>query len=130
MIPMPFTTTRRLGGLLGLLLASGAPAALADPATDLAVGYCLHASGLATQQQSYQFVASRGRRQGWPQDWYRAVAPEQIQAVIASAGGCGRLLRLSQQERPLAPMPIAPAPAPTAPGSRSAGEGFGLAPYR
>ncbi len=127
MIPMTTPTVRRLGGLLGLILLGGTPAALADPATDLALGYCLHASGLATQQQSYQFVASRGRRQGWPQDWYRAVAPEQIQAVISSAGGCGRLLRLSQQERPLAPMPISPT---LTPGSRSAGEGFGLAPYR
>lgn len=110
-MPLIPTTVRLLAG--ALLAASSAPAVLADPARDLALGYCLHAEGMATQQQSYQFVASRGRRQGWPQDWYKAVAPEQIQAVIATAGGCGRLLR-----------PEAP------PASRSAGEGFGLAPYR
>jgi hypothetical protein len=127
MNPIPFPTPLRLGGLVALILAGGSPSALADPAADLALGYCLHASGLATQQQSYQFVASRGERQGWPQDWYRAVAPEQIQAVITSAGGCARLLRLSQQGRP--PLPMSPGPA-SAPGSRSAGEGFGLAPYR
>jgi len=116
-MPLCSALVRLVAG--SLLVATSAPAALADPARDLALGYCLHAEGIATQQQSYQFVASRGQRQGWPQDWYRAVAPEQIQAVIASAGGCGRLLRTE-----------GPPAASSAPASRSAGEGFGLAPYR
>jgi hypothetical protein len=110
-MPLSSATVPLVAG--ALLMATTASAALADPARDLALGYCLHAEGIATQQQSYQFVASRARRQGWPQDWYRAIAPQQIQAVIANAGGCGRLLRPE-----------------ASPASRSAGEGFGLAPYR
>jgi hypothetical protein len=46
-MPLIHTTVRLLAG--ALLAASSAPAVLADPARDLALGYCLHAEGMSTK---------------------------------------------------------------------------------
>ena len=107
-----------------------------EAAVDLALGYCLHSVGRATQMQSYRFVQALGAKQGWPSGWYRQIRPNQIQAAINNAGGCGRLLRRAWGRQPLQRRPRLvqrqPRVVQRAPrsGSRSAAEGFGLAPYR
>ena len=86
--------------------------------------------------QSYRFVQALGAKQGWPSGWYQQIRPNQIQAAINSAGGCGRLLRRAWGGQPLQRRPRVvqrqPRVVQRAPrsGSRSAAEGFGLAPYR
>ena len=100
-----------------------------EAAVDLALGYCLHSVGRATQMQSYRFVQALGAKQGWPSGWYQQIRPNQIQAAINNAGGCGRLLRRASGGQPLQRQPRVVQRAPQ-PGSRSAAEGFGLAPYR
>ena len=99
-----------------------------EAATDLALGYCLHSEGRATQMQSYRFVQALGERQGWPSGWYQQIRPNQIQAAINGAGGCRRLLQRASGGRPIRMQPTVMRP--PAGGSRSAAEGFGLAPYR
>ena len=107
-----------------------------EAAVDLALGYCLHSEGRASQMQSYRFVQALGAKQGWPSGWYQQIRPNQIQAAINSAGGCGRLLRRAWGGQPLQRRPRVvqrrPRVVQRAPrsGSRSAAEGFGLAPYR
>ena len=100
-----------------------------EAAVDLALGYCLHSEGRATQMQSYRFVQALGAKQGWPSGWYQQIRPNQIQAAINNAGGCGRLLQRASGGQPLQRQPQVVQRAPQ-PGSRSAAEGFGLAPYR
>ena len=100
-----------------------------EAAVDLALGYCLHSEGRATQMQSYRFVQALGAKQGWPSDWYQQIRPNQIQAAINSAGGCGQLLRRASGGQPLQRQHRVVQRAPRS-GSRSAAEGFGLAPYR
>ncbi len=100
-----------------------------EAAVDLALGYCLHSEGRATQMQSYRFVQALGAKQGWPSGWYQQIRPNQIQAAINNAGGCGRLLQRASGGQPLQRQPRVVQRAPQ-PGSRSAAEGFGLAPYR
>ena len=107
-----------------------------EAAVDLALGYCLHSEGRATQMQSYRFVQALGAKQGWPSGWYQQIRPNQIQAAINNAGGCGRLLQRAwggqpRQRRPrvVQRQPRVVQRAPRS-GSRSAAEGFGLAPYR
>ena len=107
-----------------------------EAAVDLALGYCLHSEGRASQMQSYRFVQALGAKQGWPSGWYQQIRPNQIQAAINSAGGCGRLLQRAWGGQPLQRRPRVvqrqPRVVQRAPrsGSRSAAEGFGLAPYR
>ena len=107
-----------------------------EAAVDLALGYCLHAEGRATQMQSYRFVQALGAKQGWPSGWYQQIRPNQIQAAIANAGGCSRLLQrasggraIQRRPRVVQQQPRVVQRAPRS-GSRSAAEGFGLAPYR
>ena len=100
-----------------------------EAAVDLALGYCLHSVGRATQMQSYRFVQALGAKQGWPSGWYQQIRPNQIQAAINNAGGCGRLLRRASGGQPLQWQTRVVQRAPRS-GSRSAAEGFGLAPYR
>ncbi|RCL54352.1 MAG: hypothetical protein DBW85_01580 [Synechococcus sp. MED-G71] len=113
-----------------LAVVALAPAAAAVPleaATDLALGYCLHAEGHATQMQSYRFVQELGRRQGWPAGWTSSIRPNQIQRAIGQAGGCHGLLQQAGSGGQPRARPTAALPQPR---SRSAAEGFGLAPYR
>ena len=100
-----------------------------EAAVDLALGYCLHSEGRASQMQSYRFVQALGAKQGWPSGWYQQIRPNQIQAAINNAGGCGRLLHRAWGGQPLQRRPHVVQRAPRS-GSRSAAEGFGLAPYR
>ena len=109
MIPMRF-----LPVLLTPALWLPAQAMPQEAAVDLALGYCLHSVGRATQMQSYRFVQALGAKQGWPSGWYQQIQPNQIQA----SGG-----------QPLQRQPRVVQRAPRS-GSRSAAEGFGLAPYR
>ena len=88
MIPMRF-----LPVLLTPALWLPAQAMPQEAAVDLALGYCLHSEGRASQMQSYRFVQALGAKQGWPSGWYQQIRPNQIQAAINSAGGCGRLLQ-------------------------------------
>ena len=131
MIPMRF-----LPVLLTPALWLPAQAMPQEAAVDLALGYCLHSEGRASQMQSYRFVQALGAKQGWPSGWYQQIRPNQIQAAINSAGGCGRLLRRAWGGQPLQRRPRVvqrqPRVVQRAPrsGSRSAAEGFGLAPYR
>ena len=131
MIPMRF-----LPVLLTPALWLPAQAMPQEAAVDLALGYCLHSEGRASQMQSYRFVQALGAKQGWPSGWYQQIRPNQIQAAINSAGGCGRLLRRAWAGQPLQRRPRVvqrqPRVVQRAPrsGSRSAAEGFGLAPYR
>merc|ERR1712016_177059 len=76
-----------------LWLPAQAMAMPQEAAVDLALGYCLHSEGRATQMQSYRFVQALGAKQGWPSGWYQQIRPNQIQAAINNAGGCGRLLQ-------------------------------------
>ena len=124
MIPMRF-----LPVLLTPALWLPAQAMPQEAAVDLALGYCLHSEGRASQMQSYRFVQALGAKQGWPSGWYQQIRPNQIQAAINSAGGCGRLLQRAWggPARPRQPRVVHRAPQS---GSRSAAEGFGLAPYR
>ena len=131
MIPMRF-----LPVLLTPALWLPAQAMPQEAAVDLALGYCLHSEGRASQMQSYRFVQALGAKQGWPSGWYQQIRPNQIQAAINSAGGCGRLLQrawggqpLQQRPRVVQRQPRVVQRAPRS-GSRSAAEGFGLAPYR
>ena len=124
MIPMRF-----LPVLLTPALWLPAQAMPQEAAVDLALGYCLHSEGRASQMQSYRFVQALGAKQGWPSGWYQQIRPNQIQAAINSAGGCGRLLRRAWGGQPLQRQPRVVHRAPQS-GSRSAAEGFGLAPYR
>ena len=131
MIPMRF-----LPVLLTPALWLPAQAMPQEAAVDLALGYCLHSDGRASQMQSYRFVQALGAKQGWPSGWYQQIRPNQIQAAINNAGGCGRLLRrawggqpLQRQPRVVQRQPRVVQRAPRS-GSRSAAEGFGLAPYR
>ena len=124
MIPMRF-----LPVLLTPALWLPAQAMPQEAAVDLALGYCLHSEGRASQMQSYRFVQALGAKQGWPSGWYQQIRPNQIQAAINSAGGCGRLLRRAWGGQPLQRRPRVVHRA-TQSGSRSAAEGFGLAPYR
>ena len=124
MIPMRF-----LPVLLTPALWLPAQAMPQEAAVDLALGYCLHSEGRASQMQSYRFVQALGAKQGWPSGWYQPIRPNQIQAAINSAGGCGRLLRRAWDGQPLQQRPPVVQRAPRS-GSRSAAEGFGLAPYR
>jgi hypothetical protein len=119
--------------LLVPAITTPASAQLQGAATDLAIGYCLHAEGLASRQQSYAFVASRGQSQGRPAGWFQAVDPRQIQGVISQAGGCGTLLRMAQGAPTVVPPQsrLVPINQPQGyPRSRSESEGFGLSPYR
>ena len=131
MIPMRF-----LPVLLTPALWLPAQAMPQEAAVDLALGYCLHSEGRASQMQSSRFVQALGAKQGWPSGWYQQIRPNQIQAAINSAGGCGRLLRRAWGGQPLQRRPRVvqrqPRVVQRAPrsGSRSAAEGFGLAPYR
>ena len=131
MIPMRF-----LPVLLTPALWLPAQAMPQEAAVDLALGYCLHSEGRVSQMQSYRFVQALGAKQGWPNGWYQQIRPNQIQAAINSAGGCGRLLRRAWGGEPLQRRPRVvqrqPRVVQRAPrsGSRSAAEGFGLAPYR
>ena len=100
-----------------------------EAAVDLALGYCLHSEGRASQMQSYRFVQALGAKQGWPSGWYQRIRPNQIQAAINSAGGCGRLLQRAWGGPARQRQPRVVHRAPQS-GSRSAAEGFGLAPYR
>ena len=131
MIPMRF-----LPVLLTPALWLPAQAMPQEAAVDLALGYCLHSEGRASQMQSYRFVQALGAKQGWPSGWYQQIRPNQIQAAINSAGGCGRLLQRAWGGQPLQRRPRVvqrqPRVVQWAPrsGSRSAAEGFGLAPYR
>lgn len=131
MIPMRF-----LPVLLTPALWLPAQAMPQEAAVDLALGYCLHSEGRASQMQSYRFVQALGAKQGWPSGWYQQIRPNQIQAAINSAGGCGRLLQRAWGGQPLQRRPRVvqrqPRVVQRAPrsGSRSAAEGFGLAPYR
>ena len=131
MIPMRF-----LPVLLTPALWLPAQAMPREAAVDLALGYCLHSEGRASQMQSYRFVQALGAKQGWPSGWYQQIRPNQIQAAINNAGGCGRLLRRAWGGQPLQRRPHVvqrqPRVVQRAPrsGSRSAAEGFGLAPYR
>ena len=131
MIPMRF-----LPVLLTPALWLPAQAMPQEAAVDLALGYCLHSEGRASQMQSYRFVQALGAKQGWPSGWYQQIRPNQIQAAINNAGGCGRLLRRAWAGQPLQRRPRVvqrqPRVVQRAPrsGSRSAAEGFGLAPYR
>ena len=100
-----------------------------EAAVDLALGYCLHSEGRASQMQSYRFVQALGAKQGWPSGWYQQIRPNQIQAAINSAGGCGRLLQRAWGGPARQRQPRVLHRAPQS-GSRSAAEGFGLAPYR
>ena len=124
MIPMRF-----LPVLLTPALWLPAQAMPQEAAVDLALGYCLHSEGRASQMQSYRFVQALGAKQGWPSGWYQQIRPNQIQAAINNAGGCGRLLRRAWGGQPLQRQPRVVQRAPRS-GSRSATEGFGLAPYR
>ena len=124
MIPMRF-----LPVLLAPALWLPAQAMPQAAAVDLALGYCLHSEGGASQMQSYRFVQALGAKQGWPSGWYQQIRPNQIQAAINNAGGCGRLLRRAWGGQPLQRRPRVVQRAPRS-GSRSAAEGFGLAPYR
>ena len=131
MIPMRF-----LPVLLTPALWLPAQAMPQEAAVDLALGYCLHSEGRASQMQSYRFVQALGAKQGWPSGWYQQIRPNQIQAAINSAGGCGRLLQrawggqpLQRRTRVVQRQPRVVQRAPRS-GSRSAAEGFGLAPYR
>ena len=131
MIPMRF-----LPVLLTPALWLPAQAMPQEAAVDLALGYCLHSEGRASQMQSYRFVQALGAKQGWPSGWYQQIRPNQIQAAINSAGGCGRLPQrawggqpLQRQPRVVQRQPRVVQRAPQS-GSRSAAEGFGLAPYR
>ena len=124
-IPRPMQITPVVLAVVAL-----APAATAVPleaATDLALGYCLHAEGHATQMQSYRFVQELGRRQGWPAGWTSSIRPNQIQRAIGQAGGCHGLLQQAGSGGQPRARPTAALPQPR---SRSAAEGFGLAPYR
>ena len=131
MIPMRF-----LPVLLTPALWLPAQAMPQEAAVDLALGYCLHSEERASQMQSYRFVQALGAKQGWPSGWYQQIRPNQIQAAINNAGGCGRLLRRAWGGQPLQRRPHVvqrqPRVVQRAPrsGSRSAAEGFGLAPYR
>ena len=131
MIPMRF-----LPVLLTPALWLPAEAMPQEAAVDLALGYCLHSEGRASQMQSYRFVQALGAKQGWPSGWYQQIRPNQIQAAINNAGGCGRLLHRAWGGQPLQRRPRVvqrqPRVVQRAPrsGSRSAAEGFGLAPYR
>ena len=131
MIPMRF-----LPVLLTPALWLPAQAMPQEAAVDLALGYCLHSEGRASQMQSYRFVQALGAKQGWPSGWYQQIRPNQIQAAINNAGGGGRLLRRAWGGQPLQRRPRVvqrqPRVVQRAPrsGSRSAAEGFGLAPYR
>ena len=131
MIPMRF-----LPVLLTPALLLPAQAMPQEAAVDLALGYCLHSEGRASQMQSYRFVQALGAKQGWPSGWYQQIRPNQIQAAINNAGGCSRLLRRAWGGQPLQRRPRVvqrqPRVVQRAPrsGSRSAAEGFGLAPYR
>ena len=124
MIPMRF-----LPVLLTPALWLPAQAMPQEAAVDLALGYCIHSEGRASQMQSYRFVQALGAKQGWPSGWYQQIRPNQIQAAINSAGGCGRLLQRAWggPARQRQPGEVHRAPQS---GSRSAAEGFGLAPYR
>ena len=124
MIPMRF-----LPVLLTPALWLPAQAMPQEAAVDLALGYCLHSEGRASQMQSYRFVQALGAKQGWPSGWYQQIRPNQIQTAINNAGGCGRLLRRAWGGQPLQRQPRVVHRAPQS-GSRSAAEGFGLAPYR
>ena len=124
MIPMRF-----LPVLLTPALWLPAQAMPQEAAVDLALGYCLHSEGRASQMQSYRFVQALGAKQGWPSGWYQQIRPNQIQAAINNAGGCGRLLRRAWGGQPLQRRRRVVQRAPRS-GSRSAAEGFGLAPYR
>ena len=124
MIPMRF-----LPVLLTPALWLPAQAMPREAAVDLALGYCLHSEGRASQMQSYRFVQALGAKQGWPSGWYQQIRPNQIQAAINSAGGCGRLLQRAWGGPPRQRQPRVVHRAPQS-GSRSAAEGFGLAPYR
>ena len=124
MIPMRF-----LPVLLTPALWLPAQAMPQEAAVDLALGYCLHSEGRASQMQSYRFVQALGAKQGWPSGWYQQIRPKQIQAAINSAGGCGRLLQRAWGGQPLQRRRRVVQRAPRS-GSRSAAEGFGLAPYR
>ena len=124
MIPMRF-----LPVLLTPALWLPAQAMPQEAAVDLALGYCLHSEGRASQMQSYRFVQALGAKQGWPSGWYQQIRPNQIQAAINSAGGCGRLLQRAWGGPPRQRQPRVVQQAPHS-GSRSAAEGFGLAPYR
>ena len=112
-----------------LWLPAQAMAMPQEAAVDLALGYCLHSVGRATQMQSYRFVQALGAKQGWPSGWYQQIRPNQIQAAIANAGGCSRLLQRASGGRAIQRQPRVVRRAPIS-GSRSAAEGFGLAPYR
>ena len=112
-----------------LWLPAQAMAMPQEAAVDLALGYCLHSVGRATQMQSYRFVQALGAKQGWPSGWYQQIRPNQIQAAIANAGGCSRLLQRASGGRAIQRQPRVVRRAPMS-GSRSAAEGFGLAPYR
>ena len=122
-------TMRFLPVLLTPALWLPAQAMPQEAAVDLALGYCLHAEGRATQMQSYRFVQALGAKQGWPSGWYQQIRPNQIQAAIANAGGCSRLLQRASGGREIQRQPRVVRRAPMS-GSRSAAEGFGLAPYR
>ena len=124
MIPMRF-----LPVLLTPALWLPAQAMPREAAVDLALGYCLHSEGRASQMQSYRFVQALGAKQGWPSGWYQRIRPNQIQAAINSAGGCGRLLQRAWGVPARQRQPRVVHRAPQS-GSRSAAEGFGLAPYR
>ena len=120
---------RFLPALLAPALWLPAQAMPNEAAVDLALGYCLHAEGRATQMQSYRFVQALGAKQGWPSGWYQQIRPNQIEAAIGSAGGCRSLLHRASGGQPSRPQPRVVRRAPRS-GSRSAEEGFGLAPYR
>ena len=126
-MPMRFLPSALLGPIALLVAAPAARAVPLKAATDLALGYCLHAEGHATQMQSYRFVQELGRRQGWPSGWTSIIKPNQIQIAIGQAGGCNGLLQQASQGGQWRPRPTAALPQPR---SRSSAEGFGLAPYR
>ena len=122
-------TMRFLPVLLTPALWLPAQAMPQEAAVDLALGYCLHSEGRASQMQSYRFVQALGAKQGWPSGWYQQIRPNQIQAAINSAGGCGRLLQRAWGGPARQRQPRVVHRAPQS-GSRSAAEVVGLAPYR
>ena len=91
---------RFLPALLAPALWLPAQAMPNEAAVDLALGYCLHAEGRATQMQSYRFVQALGAKQGGPSGWYQQIRPNQIEAAIGSAGGCRSLLQRASGGQP------------------------------
>jgi hypothetical protein len=101
----------------------------------LATATCLMRSGRLSRQDAIGMLQRQGRRQGWADGWGRRISLGQLDSLIRRAGGCPRIIsQIAGIRQPLRPQPIRRRPvlpeAESGRGSRSAREGFGLAPYR